>query len=181
MWTARASLGLLASLLAIGAAVICPDLSQAAAPPGPQDAVHQVMPEDNLHLIAGYYYGDARQWERIWQANKSQIRNPNLIERGALLRIPDAEVPAQPYPDFVARTRAAAALAAGPAQPGAPAAPDIEVRIMGEERPSQGVSEGAPAATPEGSAPPRVVGAPGTLPPRPIPTPRPRGSGQEGS
>jgi hypothetical protein len=139
------------------------------------------MPEDNLHLIAGYYYGDARQWERIWQANKSQIRNPNLIERGALLRIPDAEVPAQPYPDFVARTRASAALAAGPTQPAAPAAPEVEVRIMGEERAPQGTPEGAPAATPEGSAPPRVVGAPGTLPTRPIPTPAPRGSGQEGS
>jgi len=181
MWTARASLAFLASLLAIGAAVICPDLSNAAAPSGPQDALHQVMPGDDLHLIAGYYYGDARQWERIWQANKAQIRNPNLIERGALFRIPDAEVPAQPYPDFVARTRVSATLAAGPTQPGAPAAPEVEVRIMGEERPSQGASEGTSAPTPEASAPPRVVGAPGTLPPRPIPTPRPRGSGQEGS
>ena len=181
MWTARVSLGLLASLLAIGAAVISPDLAQAGEPSGPQDALHQVMPEDNLHLIAGYYYGDARQWERIWQANKSQIRNPNLIERGALLRIPDAEAPAQPYPDFVARTRASAALAAGPTQPGTPAAPEIEVRIMGEERSSQGTPEEAPAATSEGSTPPRVIGAPGTLPPRPIQTPRPRGFGQEGS
>ncbi len=181
MWTARASLNLLALLLAIGVAVICPDLSQAAAPSGPQDALHQVMPEDNLHLIAGYYYGDARQWERIWQANKTQIRNPNRIERGALLRIPDAGSPDQPYPDFVARTRASAALAAGLTQPGAPAAPEVEVRIMGEERSSEGAREGAPATTSEGSAPSRVVGAPGTLPARPIPTPRPRGSGQDGS
>jgi hypothetical protein len=181
MWTARASLGRLALLLAIGAAVICPDLSQAAAPSSPQDALHQVMPEDNLHLIAGYYYGDARQWERIWQSNKSQIRNPNVIQPGALLRIPDAEVPVQPYPDFVARTRASAALAAGRTQPGAPGALEVEVRIMGEERPSQESPEGAPTATPQGSAPPPVVGAPGTLPARPIPTPPPRGSGQEGS
>jgi|GEM_PF-744114 len=181
MWTVRASLGVLMLLLAIGAAVTCPNLSHAAAPSGPQDAVHQVMPEDDLHLIAGYYYGDARQWERIWQANKHQIRNPNLIERGAWLRIPDAAVPAQPYPDFVARTRASTTPAAGPTPLGAPAAPEVEVRIMGEERPSREAAEEAPVAPPEGTAPPRVVGAPGTLPARPVPTPPARGSGQEGS
>jgi len=186
MWTARASLALLASLLTLGASVIRPDVTKAAAPSAPQDALHQVMPGDDLHLIAGYYYGDARQWERIWQANKAQIRNPNLIERGALLRIPDAAVPEQPYPDFVARTRPSAMPAAGPAQAAAPAAPEVEVRIMGEERPSPPAPAEAPAATtrpatPEASTPPRVVGAPGTLPPRPIPAPRTKGPGQEGS
>jgi len=184
MWTARVSLALLASLLAIGAAVICPDHSIAAAPSGPQDALHQVMPGDDLHLIAGYYYGDARKWERIWQANKTQIRNPNLIERGALLRVPDAEVPAQPYPEFVARTRSSATSEMGPTQAGAPPAPEVEVRIMGEEPRSQEASEGAPAATPrsaapEASAPPRVIGAPGTLPPRPVQVPQPGRTGQE--
>jgi hypothetical protein len=185
MWTARASLALLTSLLAIGAGVICPDLSIAAAPPGPQDALHQVMPGDDLHLIAGYYYGDARQWERIWQANKAQIRNPNLIERGALLRVPDAAAPDQPYPDFVARTRPSAMPTVGPLQAGVPPAPEVEVRIMGEERPSQETPEEAPAPTPrsaapEASAPPRVVGTPGTLPPRPIQVPQPGRTGQEG-
>jgi len=70
-----------------------------------QDALHEVLPGDNLHLIAGYYYGDARQWERIWQANRKPIPNPNLIERGMVLYIPDVTIPEEPYPDFVARTR----------------------------------------------------------------------------
>lgn len=184
MWIARASLSFLASLLAIGAAVVAPHVADAAAESaGVQDAVHQVMPGDDLHLIAGYYYGDARQWERIWDANRDQIRNPNVIERGALLRIPDAAAPAQPYPDFVARTRPGypgpGEARSGPAA--APPAPQVEVRIMGEEQPARRMSEEAPAKAPEASAPPRVVGAPGTLPPRPIPTPGTKAPGREGS
>jgi hypothetical protein len=184
MWIARASLSVLASLLAIGLVVVAPHVADTAAEPsGVQDAIHEVMPGDDLHLIAGYYYGDARQWERIWDANRDQIRNPNLIERGALLRIPDAAVPAQPYPDFVARTRPGypgpAAARSGPAA--APPAPEVEVRIMGEERPVRGTPEEAPEKAPEASAPPRVVGAPGTLPPRPIPTPGTKAPGREGT
>src|SRR5574341_2392927 len=106
MWIARVSLSVLASLLAIGLVVVAPHVADTAAESsGVQDALHQVMPGDNLHLIAGYYYGDARQWERIWRANRDQVRNPNRIERGALLRVPDAEVPAEPYADFAVRAR----------------------------------------------------------------------------
>jgi hypothetical protein len=188
MWIARASLSFLASLLAIGAVVVASHVADAAAEPsGVQDAIHQVLPGDDLHLIAGYYYGDARQWERIWDANRDQIRNPNVIERGALLRIPDAAAPAQPYPDFVARTRPAqpgpGEARSGPAaaQPAAPPAPQVEVRIMGEEQPARGTPGEAPATAPEASAPPRVVGAPGTLPPRPIPIPGTKAPGREGS
>ena len=184
MWKARASLSFLASLLAIGAVVVAPRVTDAAAEPsGVQDAVHQVMPGDELHLIAGYYYGDARQWERIWDANRDQIRNPNVIERGALLRIPDAAAPAQPYPDFVARTRPGypAPGEARPAPAAAPPAPEVEVRIMGEDQSARGMPGEAPATAPEASAPPRIVGAPGTLPPRPIPTPGTKAPGREGS
>jgi hypothetical protein len=132
MWIARASLNVVASLLAIGAVVVAPHVADAAAEPsGVQDSIHQVMPGDDLHLIAGYYYGDARQWERIWGANRDQIRNPNVIERGALLRIPDAAVPDQPYPEFVARTR-----------PGGP--------VTGAVQPAPAA---APAAAPSSSAP----------------------------
>ncbi len=72
-------------------------------PPDTLDVVHEVVAGDDLHFIAGYYYGDARQWERIWQANRWQVPNPNRIERGMLLRIPEIMAPAEPYADFVAR------------------------------------------------------------------------------
>ncbi len=76
-----------------------------AGPPGTEDALHEVVPGDDLHFIAGYYYGDARQWGRIWQANRWQVANPNRIERGMLLRIPEIMAPAEPYANFVARAR----------------------------------------------------------------------------
>lgn len=116
MWTVQATLFVLVSLLGVGAGVPGSNAVAAAAAPGSQDAMHEVMPGDNLHLIAGYYYGDARQWERIWRANRDQVPNPNRLQRGTLLRIPEAEAPAEPYPDFVARARRAETFPGPPGQ-----------------------------------------------------------------
>lgn len=52
------------------------------------EVLHQVSGKENLHLLAGYYYGDPRQWKRIYRANRGQIRNPNLLRIGQILRIP---------------------------------------------------------------------------------------------
>ena len=86
-----------------------------------QDALHEVLPGDNLHLIAGYYYGDCRQWQRIWEANRKPVPKPNLLERGMILRIPDVTIPEEPYTDFVARVRrspaSAGALLPAPGRP----------------------------------------------------------------
>ena len=79
--------------------------AQSDAQPEGQDALHEVLPGDNLHLIAGYYYGDCRQWERIWKANRKPVRNPNLLTEGMILRIPDVTTPEEQYTDFVARVR----------------------------------------------------------------------------
>jgi hypothetical protein len=134
------------------------------APAGPQDAIHEVMAGDNLHLIAGYYYGDARQWERIWDANKPQVKNPNVIERGAYLRIPNASAPDTPYAEFAARTRREAAEKAAAAR--VEAAPvEKEVRVMGEDKPAapaQGLTP--PAPTPDAAPAP-----PAKAPSRPAP------------
>ena len=75
------------------------------APGRGRDAIHEVWPGDNLHLIAGYYYGDDRQWERIWQANREQVPDPNQLTRGMFLRVPDVSVPIEPYADFLSRVR----------------------------------------------------------------------------
>lgn len=85
--------------------LVAPGLAPAADEPG-QDVLHEVRGGDNLHQIAGYYYGDARQWDRIWQANRDQVRNPNVLTRGQWLRVPDATSPDEPYGEFVARVRA---------------------------------------------------------------------------
>jgi len=168
MWTVRASLVGVVSLVGIVLIVLCPGAPAAAAAP-PQDALHEVMPGDDLRLIAGYYYGDTRQWERIWQANRDQVPNPNRIERGALLRIPDATVPAEPYADFVARARRVITPAAVPAKTEAPRPPEVEVRIS-DETATTSATPRMELTTPPGAGAPVPAGPPGrpgapTVPP----------------
>lgn len=51
-------------------------------------AVYTVAAGDTLSAIAARWYGDATQWPRIYEANRHQIANPNLIFVGQLLRVP---------------------------------------------------------------------------------------------
>jgi len=134
-------------VLAVGGALTPSNAPAAGAGPGPEDALHQVMLGDNLHLIAGYYYGDARQWERIWQANKDQIANPNRIARGSLLRIPNVVAPAETYADFAARARRVNAPAAAPVKAEASPVPATPAQ---EKSPGPGAPAmpGGPSATP---------------------------------
>jgi hypothetical protein len=112
-------------VLVLGMAVLVPQPLQAAATQESRDLMHEVLAGDCLHLIAGYYYGDARMWERIWQANRQSVRNPNVLASGSLLLVPNATVPSEPYPDFTARAIGcgpAAARSAATEQPAAKAA-----------------------------------------------------------
>jgi nucleoid-associated protein YgaU len=43
---------------------------------------------DSLSAIALSVYGDAGRWPEIFEANKDQLSNPNLIHPGQKLRIP---------------------------------------------------------------------------------------------
>jgi len=63
--------------------------SQEAAPTQPQQVLrlHTVKAGENLCLLAGYYYGDARQWKKIWELNKKEIRNPNRINVGQVIKV----------------------------------------------------------------------------------------------
>jgi LysM domain len=113
-------------VLAVGVEAMTPQPAVAATAATAGDLRHEVAPGDSLRLIAGYYYGDTRQWTRIWTVNRNQLRNPNRLERGSVLVIPNAVAPAEPYAEFVARTRGAApawrvgdpAAATSPAPPG---------------------------------------------------------------
>jgi len=49
--------------------------------------LHPVMEGENLHMLAAYYYGDARAWRVIYQYNKKRIRNPNVIRVGQVLQV----------------------------------------------------------------------------------------------
>ncbi len=51
-------------------------------------AQYTVASGDTLSGIALGQYGDANQWPRLFEANRNQITNPNLIFPGQVLRIP---------------------------------------------------------------------------------------------
>jgi len=50
----------------------------------------EVIPGDYLYKIAGFswIYGNSRLWTNIYEANKDQIKDPNLIYPKQVLRIP---------------------------------------------------------------------------------------------
>ena len=49
-----------------------------------------MAPGDSLSKIAKQFYGDAQEWRRIYDANREQVKNPDLIQPGWKLRIPDS-------------------------------------------------------------------------------------------
>lgn len=119
----------------------------ASPPASAQDVMHEVQAGDDLRLIAGYYYGDTRLWDRIWRANRDIIRNPNRIEAGSFLWIPDPQPPAEPYAAFVARASPAPSPAVQAGAAGALPRPGGEASVPGEVAPS------VPAAPPTRLAP----------------------------
>jgi len=66
--------------------------SSTAPPPAPAAAaerIYVVKAGDSLSKIAKTQYGNANQWKKIYEANKDVIKNPDLIQPGWKLRIPE--------------------------------------------------------------------------------------------
>lgn len=61
---------------------------EAAAMPGQEERMYEVKPGDSLSKIALHFYGNASEWPKIYEANKEQIDNPDLIRPGQKFRIP---------------------------------------------------------------------------------------------
>jgi nucleoid-associated protein YgaU len=60
----------------------------AAAPQAPAMKTYTVKAGDTLSKIAKQYYGDASQYTKIFEANRDQLSDPNLIRPGQVLTIP---------------------------------------------------------------------------------------------
>ena len=56
--------------------------------PGQAERTYEVKPGDSLSKIALHFYGNASEWPKIFEANKDQIDNPELIKPGQKFRIP---------------------------------------------------------------------------------------------
>jgi len=78
------------SLLFFGDHVMARPAGASGIPSPTMEVRHPVGPGEDLHLLAAYYYGDARQWKKIYQANRNRIKNPNRIYPKQILRV---EVP----------------------------------------------------------------------------------------
>ena len=63
--------------------------SSTAATPGQEREVsYTVQRGDSLSKIAQDQYGDGKKWKAIFEANRDQITNPDLIHPGQVLKIP---------------------------------------------------------------------------------------------
>jgi len=58
-----------------------------AAPPA--ERTYTVESGDSLSAISEKMYGSAGEWQRIFDANRDQLDNPDLIHPGQTLRIPN--------------------------------------------------------------------------------------------
>ena len=58
-------------------------------------AMYTVKQGDTLSAIARSEYGDAGKWKQIYEANREQIDDPDLIHPGQELRIPSESGGAQ--------------------------------------------------------------------------------------
>jgi len=64
-------------------------------PEAPAVKKYTVKAGDSLSAIAKREYGDAGKWRQIFEANRGQISNPDLIHPGQELTIPVADGGAQ--------------------------------------------------------------------------------------
>ena len=53
-----------------------------------EERTYTVIAGDSLSKIAKREYGDADDWHKIFEANRDQITDPDLIQPGQKLRIP---------------------------------------------------------------------------------------------
>jgi len=60
----------------------------AAAQGGSGGRTYKVQPGDSLSKIAKEFYGNANEYNRIFEANRSQLNDPNKIQAGQELVIP---------------------------------------------------------------------------------------------
>ncbi|HEY9013850.1 MAG TPA: LysM peptidoglycan-binding domain-containing protein [Gemmatimonadales bacterium] len=62
--------------------------SSSTAPGAQRERTYTVVKGDSLSKIAKREYGNANAWRRIFDANRDQINDPDLIHPGQVLRIP---------------------------------------------------------------------------------------------
>jgi len=62
--------------------------STTPAPAASAEQTYTVVSGDTLSKIAKKFYANANAWDTIFQANRDQIKNPDMIHPGQVLKIP---------------------------------------------------------------------------------------------
>jgi len=62
---------------------------EAASPPAAKEGRIVIQPGNNLWRISRVLYGTGNKFTMLYEANKDQIRNPNLIYPGQVFRTPE--------------------------------------------------------------------------------------------
>lgn len=75
----------------VGGSSSTADTPSGAAPAAPRTYV--VQKGDSLSKISAKFYGNTKSWRLIFEANKERIKDPDLIQPGWKLTIPDADDP----------------------------------------------------------------------------------------
>jgi len=60
------------------------------APPPPKEQSYTVKSGDTLSKISQQFYGNANRYMKIFDANKDQLKDPDRIQPGQVLKIPAA-------------------------------------------------------------------------------------------
>jgi len=92
--TARAPTAAPAPPTIVRPALAAPSISPAASPsPAPTGETYTVRAGDTLSSIAERFYGDAREWRLIFEANRDRLTSPDTLEAGTTIRIPPQRQP----------------------------------------------------------------------------------------
>ena len=71
-----------------GSSSTAPSAEPAGAAPA-QARTYVVVAGDSLSKIAKKFYGNANAWKKIFDANTDRIKNPDVIQPGWTLKIPE--------------------------------------------------------------------------------------------
>lgn len=80
-----AGYGDLTADLTVDPSLPVPSVPAAAASP----RIYEVVAGDSLSKIAKRFYGDPARYQKIFDANRDQLKDPNLIHPGQKLKIPE--------------------------------------------------------------------------------------------